>query len=83
MVYKYKLSDTLAFGKYKHKTLRYVIDCDAKYVEWLKTNRRDIFEIDKVSTDYLIEKLVFNTLVYVKLKVKENRFKNNFYKRKI
>lgn len=74
MIYKYKLSDTLAFGKYKHKTLQYVIDCDAKYVEWLKTNRKDIFEIDNKSTNYLIERLVLNSLLYVKFKTKNNKF---------
>ena len=68
--YIYSLSDILKFGKHKGKTLKNVIDIEPKYVEWLKNNAKDNFKMDNESKNYLVDRLVINSLNYVKLKIK-------------
>lgn len=68
--YIYSLSDILKLGKHKGKTLKNVIDIEPKYVEWLKNNAKDNFKMDNESKNYLVDRLVINSLNYVKLKIK-------------
>lgn len=67
--FKYRLNDKLVFGKFRYKTLQCAIDTDPKYIDWLKNNAKNNFEMDEDSITYLIDKLVVNALVYVKNKI--------------
>ena len=50
---QYTLNDTLAFGKYRGKTLRQVLTQDANYVQWCLGNVHD-FSMDNPAWDYAI-----------------------------
>ena len=66
----YSLNSIIEFGKYKNKCLKDIIDINPKYVEWLKNNAKNNFEMDNESKNYLVDRLVINSLNYVKLKIK-------------
>lgn len=48
----YSLSDKVTFGKYKGKTVRYMIDRNPKYAKWAYTNV-SWFKLTKYAADYL------------------------------
>jgi len=48
--YKYSLYDGLRFGKYKGKTVRWVIDNDIKWIKWALLNTR--FDMNSLADEY-------------------------------
>ena len=50
---QYTLNETLAFGKYRGKTLRQVLTQDANYVQWCLGNVQN-FSMDCPAWDYAI-----------------------------
>lgn len=72
----YSLNDILDIGKYKGLSVKDVIDKNPKYIEWLKNNAKNNFELDNNSINYLVDKLVINSLKYVKNKIKK-KYGNN------
>lgn len=48
--WKRQLSDNFGFGKYKTKTVRWVIENDIMYVKWALLNTR--FDISKEADQY-------------------------------
>lgn len=72
-IFKYGLNDTLAFGKYKFKTVKFIIDTDINYINWLRGNATHIFLMDKDSMNYLTDRIVINSLLYVRNKARQKR----------
>lgn len=44
--YQHKLTDTLKFGKYRGKTLEWVLEHDVEYIEWAR-EEIEWFDIDE------------------------------------
>lgn len=65
----YSLGKVIDFGKHKGKILKDVIDSEPSYVEWLKNNAKNNFVMDNESKNYLIDKMVINSLKYIKTKI--------------
>lgn len=79
-LYKHNLNDKLPIGKYKYKVLREVIDKHPQYVEWLRSNANNNFEMDNVSINYLVDKLMESLLIHVNHCVSnKNKYKNKIY----
>lgn len=62
-LYKHSLRDKLNIGKYKYYKLQDAIDINPSYIDWLRVNAKNNFEIDGVSEAYLIDKLTLFSIV--------------------
>ena len=70
-----KLTDKIPIGKYKGRILGEIIDLDPKYIDWLHNHAKDNFSMDNASVNYLVDRLVIKTLLYVKNKVNKSYIK--------
>ena len=48
----YNLEDKLSFGKYKDKTIQYVLDIDVNYINWLLRNNIEGFNLESEAKKY-------------------------------
>ena len=51
----YYLNTILEFGKYSGKTMKYIIEHDYKYVQWLSRMVFDKVKLSQECKDYIIE----------------------------
>jgi uncharacterized protein (DUF3820 family) len=67
------LDTIVGFGKYKGKSLKYIIDKDCYYVEWLRNEVWDKVTLSRKANDYLVQALADNLLNGVNRKLSPKR----------
>lgn len=56
-LFKHTLTTKVSIGKYKNYLLIEAIDIDPSYIEWIRVNAKNNFEMDEKSKAYLADKL--------------------------
>lgn len=65
------LDTLISFGKYKGKSIKYIIDKDCRYVEWLRNEVWNKVTLSRKANEYLIQALADNLLNGVNKRIRD------------